>query len=478
MKIKTITAVLGLFLITGLNAQVKKWTLRECVDYAIEQNISIKQSDLDLKGSELDKNNAIGNFLPTFSASASHSWNIGLSQNITTGTLENLTVQNTSAGLNAGINIFDGLQNINRLHRANLAILANQYQLENIKDDIRLFVANAYLQVVFNRESLISQQAQFESTQQDLQRTKELVESGVVPKGDLLETEATSATQEQGIVDAENALRLSKISLAQLLLITDYENFDISDDDYMIPPSTIMNNSPKSIYAKALTIRNDIKVSELNVELAEKDVKISKGALLPSINGFYNYDTRASNRDIVVGSVQDPANPVPTGLFVEGTGANVLSPGSSNIIEKADPIFDQFSLNDGHSFGFALSVPILSGFRSRNSVKQNRINLERAKNQLEQDKLDLEATVNQAYNDALGGLKAYEAAVKTLAARKIAFEYSEERFNVGLLNSFDFNQAKQRVIQAEADVIRTKYDYIFRVKVLEFYFGLPITGIN
>lgn len=482
MKIKLISAFLALSFTMTIQAQAKKWTLRECVDYAIENNITVKQSELNLEGAEVDKKGAVGNFLPSLNASASHSWNIGLNQNITTGLLENLTTQFTSARMDLGVNVFRGLRNVNQLHRSNLAILSNQYQLEDIKDDIRLLVANSYLQVVFNRESLKVQNAQFESTRQDLERTKELVDSGVVPKGDLLEIEATAATLEQNIINAENALRLSKISLAQALLITDYENFDISDDDYLVPTTVIFDNNPKSIYEKALTFRNDIKVSEMAVQIAEKDVKIAKGSLLPSLDAFYSYDTRASNNDIRVGTdlSLDPINPTQIIGTVEGTGQNVVTPNfiANPITEKADPYFDQFSRNDGHRFGASLSIPILNGFRSKNSVKRSKIALERAKFNFEQEKLNLETTVNQAYNDALGAGKAFDAAQKTLQARQTAFEYSQERFNVGLLNSFDFNQTKQRLIQAEAEVVRTKYNYIFLTKVLEFYFGIPITDIK
>ena len=135
--------------ITTVNAQ-KKWTLKECVDYALENNIAIKQSQLDRQNTEIDKSDAVGAFLPNLSASTSHSWNIGLNQNITTGLLENLTTQNTSAGLNMNVTLFDGLQNVNRLHRANLALLANQYQLDDIKDNTSLQVVQAFLQILFN----------------------------------------------------------------------------------------------------------------------------------------------------------------------------------------------------------------------------------------------------------------------------------------------------------------------------------------
>ncbi|MFD0863628.1 TolC family protein [Sungkyunkwania multivorans] len=440
MKKNRITIVLLSLTFGLIQAQQKKWTLHECVEYALENNITIKQAELDLESIELDKIDALGNFLPSLNGRASLTESIGLGTNPTTGVLENQAVMSVSPGLFSSVTLFDGLRNLNRLNRAKLSAIANQYRLDDIKDDIRLFVANAYLRVVSDRESLKVQQAQYESTKQDLQRTKELVDAGIVPEGDLFEIEATAATQEQSIVNAENTLRISKISLAQLLLITDYESFDISEEDYLVPASTIFDVSPKGVYEKALTFRNDIKLSQSNVELAEKDVKISKGASYPTLSAFMNYNTRWAD-NINLG-------------FVE-----------------------QFWTFDGMSYGLQLDIPIFNGFANKNAIKRSQINLERSKLQLQQDKLDLEATVNQAYTDAIGAAKTYEAAQKTLKARKTAFGYSQERFNVGLLNSFDFNQSKQAVVQAEAQVVRSKYDYIFRLKVLEFYFGIPISQL-
>lgn len=473
MKFK-ITALMLIFSIGIMSAQNKKWTLQECVDYALEHNITIQQSELDFKDAEVNKLDAKGNFLPSINAQASHSWNIGLNQNVTTGILENLTTMFTSGGVSANVDIYNGLQNVNRLRRANLALLASQYRLDNMKDDISLAIANGYLQILFNRENLAVANAQYAVTEQDLKRTKELVESGVVPKGDLLEIEATAATQQQQIVNAENGLRLSRIALAQLLLINDYENFDVANEEFNVQPSDILNNSPREIFSKAVAQRNDIKLAEANVELAQTDIELAKGALYPRVSGFYNYNTRASYQDIIGGFELDPNNPTRQIGTVEATGQSVIAPNTRPVVEAMDPFLYQLGVNDGHSFGVALSVPILNGFSARNSVKRNRINLERSKLQLEQGKLDLENTINQAWNDATAAIKAHEAAQKTLDARQLARDYSKDRFDVGLMNAFDFSQAQSRVENAQAEVIRTKYDYIFRIKVLEFYFGLPI----
>jgi outer membrane protein len=259
-----------------------------------------------------------------------------------------------------------------------------------------------------------------------------------------LEIEATAAGQEQQIVNGENQVLISRINLAQLLQITDYGNFDIADEEFDVPPSDVLNNSPRAIFDKALTFRNDIKFSQSLVELAERDLEISKGAVYPVVSAFFNYNTRYSDQ------TRDPV-----------TGEKIS-------------FKDQLWINDGISYGGQLNIPVFNGFNTKNRIKRSVIDLDKARIQLEQDKLALETNINQAYVDVENSAKAYEAAQKTLEARSLAYQYSKERFEVGLMNAFDFSQAQSRVDNAEAEVIRTKYDYIFRIKVLEFYFGLPI----
>jgi outer membrane protein len=194
------TFFIFLFLSVLSQAQTKKWTLEECVDYAIKNNISIKQSELDAKSAAIDKSSAIGGFLPSLNINGSHSWNIGLNQNITTGLLENQTTQFTAAGLNSNIDVYNGMQNQNRLRRANLSIIATKYQLSKMKDDVSLNIANSFLQILFNKENLKVQNQQLANNEKQLQRSQELVNAGVVPRGDLLDIKATVASNNQAIV--------------------------------------------------------------------------------------------------------------------------------------------------------------------------------------------------------------------------------------------------------------------------------------
>ena len=450
----------------------KLWTLQECVERALEMNISIKQSELDYVGSEIEKKGAIGNFLPNLNLSSSHSWNVGLNQNITTGLLENVTTQFTSMNLNMNVSIYSGLQNVKRLHRANLSILARQYQLEDMSENVALLVANSYLQILFSKETLAVQELQLEITKDELSRIKELVNAGVVPSGDLYEIEANLASQEKNLVDAKNGYFLSKIALAQLLLIEDFEGFEIANETYDIPISDVMTKTPSEIFNYAVSNKKEIKLFETNLDIAKKDLEISKALLQPSLSAFYSYSSRIGYSDRLISS--DEIEYAPIGV-VEGTGERVVAPYNKMKIASPLSFSEQFDLNAGQNFGLSLSIPILNNFSRRNNVSQTKINIMRSENSLLQKKLDLENTVNQSFNDAKGALKAFQASQKLVDARKLAFEYAQDKFEVGAMNSFDFTQAKQRYELAQSELIRTKYDYIFKLKVLEFYFGVPIT---
>ena len=463
-----------LFFGTSVSAQVKKWTLQECVDYALKNNISVKQSELDTKTTAIDKKLAIGNFLPSLNGGASHSWNIGLNQNITTGLLENQTIQYTSASLTSAVSIFNGLQNQNRLRRAKLAELAAQYHLTKMQDDVSLYVANAYLDILFNKENLKVQEAQLMNDEKQLVRSQELVDAGVVPRGDLLDMKATVAADKQKKIAAENNLLIARLSLAQLLNLEDFKNFDIADVDMEAKPSVVMAESPEAIVEKANQVRVEMKIAQSNLDIAERDIKIAKGAMQPSLTGFYSFSTRAGYSERVTGVTLDTANPTSIIGQVEGTGQNVLQPNYLPIFSKAAPVFEQFSDNKGHNFGLELRVPVFNGFSARGNVEKSKVNYEKTKNAFTQAKLDLETNVYKAITDAKGALNTYEASMATAEARQEAFNYAKEKYAVGMMNAFDFNQAQTLNTTAQSDVIRAKYDYIFKMKVVELYFGIPI----
>ncbi len=472
---KSIIIIIVLFGVL-VQAQNKKWTLKECVEYALENNISIKQSELDIEITEAEKLAALGNWLPTFNANANVAENTGLSFNPTTNQPETITFLSSTGSINAGYTLFDGLRNIRQSQRAKISQLASQYRLSKMKDDISLFVANSYLQVILTKANLKVLLSQNEVTKKQIIQTEELVDAGVLPQGDLLDIKATDANELQAIVAGENTIQISLISLAQLLLVKDYENFDIEDEGYNIVNEDIAGKDVNEIIVAAKEARSEIKIAEQNVELAMKDLQIAKSSYMPRLSAFFGYNTRFTNTSTFT-QVVDPDNPTIIRQIgvVEGTGQPVIGefPNASIVEVGYDSFLNQLSLNDGVSYGLSLNIPILNGFSTKSNVMRSKVNLERSQYQLEQASLDVESTVYQAFIDAEGSLKSYDAALTALESQELAYAYAKERFDVGIINAFDFSQSKLRYDNALINANRAKYNYIFKLKVLELYFGIP-----
>jgi outer membrane protein len=435
--------------------QTKAWTLEECVNYAIKNNISIKQTELDTVSANINRKGAIGSFLPSLNSNASHSWNVGLNTDPVTNVKRNQTTQYTSIGAGVGFDIYKGMQNQNALRKANLSIVASKYQLLKMQEDIALNVANAYLQVLFNKENLKVQQEQLAINEKQYKRSEELVKAGSIPRGDLLDVKATVASNKQNVITAENSLLISKLSLAQLLQLKEFWDFDVIDATNAKDENNIMLIKPIDIYQKAKETRTELKIAKTNLEIAEKNVAIARGGFQPTLQGFYNFNTQISYADVIA---------------FDGNG---------NIIGKknAASFSDQFNNNKGQSFGAQLSIPIFNGYSARNNVERFKVDLEKSKIALEQADLDLQRNVYTAFTDAKGAMNAHESSIVALEARDEAYNYAKEKYAVGLMNSFDFNQSQTLLTNAQSEVLRTKYDYIFKIKILEFYFGIPIDQI-
>jgi outer membrane protein len=419
--------------------------------------------------------------LPSINGSASNSWNTGLTQDVTTGILRNITSRSSSYSVSAGVTVFSGLRNHRELQKAKMQQLSSQYNSSKIKDDIALFVANNYLQVLLAKANLQVALEQNKVTKDQISRTKELVDSGVLPEGDLLEINAVSAQEQQAIVNSESNVRISLVSLAQLLLIKDYGNFDIADQEFSIILSEVAEKNIDEVINSAKENRYEVKIAEQNMNIANKDLEISRSIYWPTLNAYFNYNTR-ENDIPQISSVLNPDNPTLTTQigYVGSTGEVVLSevPNTSLIQTPAKAFSDQLSDNDGVSYGLNLSLPIFNGFSTRNNVKRNIVNVKRNEYQLEQAKLDLESSVYQAYVDADGAKKSYDAALASFKSQELAYEYAKTRFDVGLTNSFEFSQSKLRYSTANIEANRTKFDYIFKLKVLELYFGIPATELK
>ena len=439
MKTKIVTIIAFIFCIS-IQAQDKKWTLQECVTYAVENNINIKQNKLTIEISQENLISAKGNFLPNLNGSTSGNLNFGSGFDPVSQDRVSTSTFGGSFGLNSGITVFNGYRNLNTYKQAQLGVETSKLDLEKIEDDIALYVVNTYLNALFAKENLSVAKVQYEISTKQIENAKAKFEAGVKPKGDLLNAQSTAAADEQTVILYENTLNLALLDLAQLLQVSPV-GFDIEMLKVDSPSIGMLYNNPEDVYQKALTNRPEIKKAELDIETADLSVEIAKGAFLPSVSLGANVGT--------------------------GYGFNLKN--NSNI-----PYFTQLDDNLGYGVSFNVNIPIFNRNQTKSNVNRQKINYEISKFGLENQKLQLQQTIQKAYYDAKAAAKSFESAEKSLIAQKEAFRNAQESYNVGAMTQFDFDLVRNRFVNAEGGIIRDKYDYIFKTKVVKFYYGESI----
>jgi len=439
MKSKIIIAIVLCFT-TAFYAQNKKWTLQEAVNYALENNISVQQNKNAILSGEQDVIAAKGQFLPTLGFNSNYNLNIGTEQ-LFPGQFVDRTSNTISLGVGLNQNIFNGFRTLNLYKQSMLNNEINQLELARIQDDISLNVVNAYLNILFAKENLEAAKKQQSFAKKQLDQVKELVEAGVQPRANLLDSEANVFQEEQNVTVAENNYDLALLSMAQLLQLP-LEGFSVEFIDVDQPSSSLLYDNIQPILDYAYQNRNEVKLAEKRISNAELSTEISKSGYLPSLSGRYSY------------------------------GSNAFY---TNLFDTEDTFFNQINDNKGHSIGLSLNVPIFSQFQNKTNVAKAKIQEENAKLTLEQTKLTLESNIQRAFTDAKAAFKSYEASKKALKAQELALQNAQDRYGLGALNAFDLEQIRLRFVNAETTLINAKYDFVFKTKVLDFYLGKPIT---
>ncbi|MDA0178306.1 MULTISPECIES: TolC family protein [Mesoflavibacter] len=436
---KQIALVVLLFVGFTASAQ-KKWTLQECVDHALQNNITILQGQNTILSNEQDIKASKGQFLPSVGANLGHTISLG-NRELFPGQFVDRTDNSTNASINVSQTVFNGFRLTNLYKQSQLNLETSQLELNRIKDDISLNVVNAYLNVLFNIENLEIAQAQLEFTQKQLDQVKQLVDAGVQPSANIYDAQATLSNDVQNVTVAENNYQLALLTLSQLLQLP-FEGFDVEVINLDDPSAELMYDNATPIVSYALQNRNEIKVAQKNIENSKLNTEISKSGFLPSVSFGY------------------------------GFGSNVFY---TNLYDTEDSFFNQLNNQKGHRFTLNVNVPIFSQFQNKTNVAKAEIQEKNALLNLEQTKLNLESNVQRAFTDAKAAFRAYEAAKVSLEAQTIAFQNSQERYNIGAMNAFDLEQTRLRLVNAESSLINAKYDFIFKTKVLDFYLGKPIT---
>ncbi len=466
----TVVASLGLL---AASAQEKAWTLEDCINYALDNNINVQKQVLMVENQKAQLLQSYLIMLPDLNGGATHGYNWGQTIDRYTNQFATTRVQSNNFYLGTQLNLFQGLRQINELNQTKLNYAAIQYDLDKMMDDISLTVAAYYLDILFNQELLAVAKAQYEITQQQVNRMEKMVEAGTLARGDLLNIEAQLATEELQIVEAENRLIISFLSLQQLIDLPYSKDFriDVPELKPIEAPQVVL--TPGDVYQTALLQRPEIKSAELRVESARKGVSIARGYLSPTLSFSGTWATGYS------GAATEGFDPEIVYYENAGFTANTLEPVTlvSQQFTRSEiiPWGEQWTDNQNRSLQLSLQIPIFNGWQVRTAISQAKIMHEQADLDLRQAKLDLDKNIQQAYADAVAALKNFTASQKKVFAQKEAFKYSEQKLDVGMVTAVEYNEVKKNLTAAESDLLQAKYRFIYTTTVLDFYMGKPIT---
>ncbi len=429
-----------------IRSQEKVWSLEECIRYAIDNNIQIKQQVLQTRFQENTLEQSKLNLLPTLNGQASHNYSFGRALDETTYEFtDNQNIQSNNFYAGGSMNLFNGLQNYNTIQKNKYQLLASELDLQSIKDNISLSIALAFLQILLNTELVTTTDNQLQITKQQIAKTKKMFDAGSVAKGNLLQIEAQAASEELQLITLQNQLETSYLTLTQMLELHSPEGFKIVTPDISIDTSMTITGKVDDIFNQAQGLRPEIRSAELMLTVSEYDLKIANGARSPRLSLNHSINTRFS--DIAI----KPANPTEKYSFS-----------------------DQLNDNINYGVGFSLNIPILNGWQVNKNISNSKLNIENSRYTLEAEKKQLYKTIQQSYADAVAALKKYSASSKAVTSMEESFRYTEQKFNVGMVTPVDYNAAKTQLLNAQSDMSQSKYEYIFKTKVLDFYKGLPL----
>jgi outer membrane protein len=449
------------------------WSLKKCIEHAMENNIQVRQALLNTQAAGVNLKQSIGNTLPTLNSNASHTYNIGRTIDPFTNQFANDMVQSNNFSLSSGLMLFNGFQITNAIRQNQFDYLAARHDADKTKNDIALNIAAAYLQILFSEELVRIAENQVDISRQQVHRTKKMFEAGTIAKNIFLDIEAQLATEELQKVNSENQRDMAYLTLKQLLYLSSDYVLRIEQPDLNLPATDILAMSPEKIYEVAHGFLPEIQSAEQRLKSSDKGLSIARGTSSPRLmmSGAYGTGYSGLRQELVDYQI--------TGLRTIGytTGPDpqpVVAPEIMPVFEKIS--FDrQINENLNKTVGIFLTVPIFNNWQARANIARAKIARSNAEYNLQQAELQVQRNVQQAFADAVAALKKFHATGKAMDALKESFRFTEQRFNTGIVNVLDYNNAKTRLMNVESELLQAKYDYIFKIKILDFYQGKPLT---
>ncbi len=440
MRKQYITFVTIAVLSAGSAMAQKQWNLKQCIEYAIEHNLTIKQQEAAKDESAVDLNTAKWSRLPDLNGSASHSFNFGRSLQMD-NTYQQLNTQNTGLNLSTSIPLFTGMQIPNQIALSKLNLKAAVEDLNKAKEDISIQVTSAYLQVLFNEELAKVAHEQVTLSEEMLKQKTAFFKVGKASEAELYEAKSRAAQDQLSAVQADNEYRLALLDLSQLLELPTPEGFGIVSPSIDEDKDFSILTSPADIYSEALLIKPSIKAAQYRVEGAQKSIRIAQSGYYPQLS---------------------------LGAGIATSYYNVSGRENGNFGSQLRDNFSQY-------IGLSLNIPIFNRFSTRNQVRKARIQQTTLNWQLEDAKKALYKEIQQAYYNAVNAESKFESSRTADEAAKASFNLMKEKYANGKATSTEFNEARTNWLKAVSDRIQAKYDYLFRTKILDFYKGVPLT---
>ncbi len=463
--------ILSLF-ITGLccaqSQHPSTWTLPQCVEYAQKNNISVIQSEINARVAKNNADQSKAAILPTINTGAQHTYNFGRTIDRYTNTFANTQVLSQNFYISSNVVLWSGLSQYNNILANKYQYLSNAESTLQLRNDLSLNVATNYINVIFSEDILKIAEAQFDITKQQLERTQKLVDAGTLAKSAMYDLQSQLANEEVNVTNSRNNYQIALLSLQQLLNLDTLKNFEIVRPDLNIASNDLENLTVQGIYEVALKNQHSIKSAEYSLMAAEKNLAVAKGRVSPTLSATGSLGTGTSGLDKridavnIVGVEQVP--------YYTQSGEAIYAP-KTELVTSQKPFADQFKDNVNKSIGLTLSIPIFNGLQTYTGIKNAQLNALNAKYSQQLTEQNLYKTIAQSYANAKAAYEKFKANKLAVEASEQSFFYAEQKYNVGAISTFDYNNAKTRLQNAQNNLTQSKYDYIFKLKVLDYYQG-------
>jgi len=480
------TTCIAILFFTVLSAQ-EKWSLLKCVQYAIENNISIKQQDLQSRFSELTYKQGKQSQWPSLNFSNSYSFRYGRAENPSTGVLEDANIFNINFGVSSQVSIFNWFSKRNSIEADKLTYEADREQIKKVQDDVSLNVAVAYLQILLAREQANLSRVQVSTTLEQLRNTRKRVDAGSLPELNAAELEAQLSRDSSSLITAEASVQQFLLQMKALLNLDAGVVFDVETPPVdRVPVDPIAELQPEAVYALALANLPQQRMLDLRLRAVKKAMEAAKGQMYPSIGAFANlgtnyvgfkdrpiynrvlvgYDTisQFKARADAGGGVFYPVQ-VPITTEDRNTVVGYITP---------DAFGRQINANFGQGIGIGITVPIFNGGAARTNWQRTKLQVRQWELTKEQDNQTLKQNIYTAYNDAVSSLQKFNADKKAVQTSARSLEFAQKRYDQNLLSTFDLLNSQNNYLRAQIQALYSQYDYVFKMKLLEFYKGQGI----